>query len=93
MPDKLKILVKFYIHSITDFGIHAVTYKSPSASGINSDTPSTYFHTSDHFNSQSLWMPIVAGSLLQPVNWSFKYIVPSAYTVVASGFLYIKQVE
>ena len=28
-----------------------------------------------------------------PLAWSFKYIVPSTYTVVASGHLYSKQVE
>ena len=27
------------------------------------------------------------------MNWSFKYIVPSNYTVISSGTLFIKQVE
>ena len=28
-----------------------------------------------------------------PVNWSFKYIVPKDYTVIASGNLFSKQIE
>ena len=38
-------------------------------------------------------MPLVHGSTFYPLNWSFKYIVPPPYTVVASGSLYIKKIE
>ena len=38
-------------------------------------------------------MPVVLGTSLMPLNWTFKYIVPKAYTVISSGTLYIKQVE
>jgi hypothetical protein len=38
-------------------------------------------------------MPLVDGSNFYPMDWSFKYIVPSAFTVIASGPLYIKKVE
>ena len=40
-----------------------------------------------------LWMPIVAETSYYLMNWTFKYIVPTSYTVVASGHLHIKQIE
>ena len=36
-------------------------------------------------------MPIVRGSNFLPVNWSFIYIVPNDYNVIASGHLCSKE--
>lgn len=38
-------------------------------------------------------MPIVHNTQFYPMTWSFKYIVPKDFMVIASGLLYIKKVE
>ena len=85
----------FFINSIYDFGIHSVNYKKfDNLGAINSsDSVGTYFHTSDRYETQHLWMPLIQDSKNYPMDWSFKYIVPSQYTVVSSGQLFIKQSE
>lgn len=95
LPKTIDLMISYFIPSIDNFGIRAVKYKitdqMPGA-GLEAQE-GTYYHSSDMYNSQHLWMPVIQGSQMFPLAWSFKYIVPKNYTVIASGQLYIKQVE
>lgn len=38
-------------------------------------------------------MPVASDTSTIPLEWTFKYIVPSTHTVVASGLLAAKYIE
>ena len=91
LPQKINILVRYYLGKITNFGINAVKYKiRDQISGINSDQHSTFFHTTDNYDSKALWMPLILGHSFIPLEYTLKFIVPSDYTVISSGNLYFK---
>jgi hypothetical protein len=79
LEKEIRIVIQFYINNIYDFGIHSVNYKKfDNLGALNSlDSTGTYFHTSDRYDTQCLWMPLIHGTQNYPMDWSFKYIIPS----------------
>lgn len=53
----------------------------------------SYFYTSDNYDSASLWMPVIKGTLSLPINWTLRYIVPHDHIMVSSGNLTSRTTE